>query len=102
MEPVWLLLLVIAVYGGFIFPLMGATLSWREWLRIKSIPPQTSWRRTASMGALTLLTICLLLWSYAVVGELRQDYSYIYRSAQIGRWSSMAVFVISLLAEKQT
>src|SRR5215470_5066878 len=37
MEPVWLLLLVIAVYGGFIFPLMGATLSWREWLRIKSI-----------------------------------------------------------------
>jgi uncharacterized paraquat-inducible protein A len=76
-------------------------MSWREWLKIKSIPPQTSWRRTASVAALTLLTICVALWAYAVVRELRQDYSYIYRSAQIGRWSSVAVFVISLFAESK-
>lgn len=53
------------------------------------------------MAALTLLTICVSLWAYAVVQELRQHYSYTYRSAQIGRWSSLAVFVISLLAESK-
>ena|SRR5438552_13153731 len=101
LEPVWTLLLVVTLYSGFVFPPIGVAMSWREWLRIKCIPPQTSWRRMASMAALTLLTICVSLWAYAVVQELRQHYSYVYRSAQIGRWSSVAVFAISLGAESK-
>jgi len=55
----------------------------------------------ASIAALILLTICISLWVYVVVRELRQDYLYVYRSAQIGRWSSLAAFFFSLLAESK-
>jgi hypothetical protein len=36
---------------------------------------------------------------YAVIRELRHDYSYVYSSAQIGRWSSLALFLLSCFAE---
>jgi hypothetical protein len=53
----------------------------------------------ASTTALFGLTLAIPLWSYAVTRELRNDYSYIYLSAEIGRWSSLALFIVSCFAE---
>jgi hypothetical protein len=61
--------------------------------------PRTQWRRAASTTALLALTFAIPLWSYAAIRELRNDYSYIYLSAQIGRWSSLALIVLSCFPE---
>jgi hypothetical protein len=92
-------LLAIVVFGGYLLPLPFTVLSWREWLHNRVTVPRRDWRHIASTTALLALTLAIPLWSYAVVRELRNDYSYIYFSAQIGRWSSLALFLISCLAE---
>jgi hypothetical protein len=92
-------LLAIVVFGGYLLPLPFTVLSWREWLRLRAAAPGQKWRRAASTAALLGLTLAIPLWSYAVVRELRDDYSYIYISAQIGRWSSLALFLVSCFAE---
>lgn len=92
-------LLAIVVFGGYLLPLPFTVLSWREWLRIRAVVPRREWRHTASTTALLALTLAIPLWSYAVVRELRDDYSYVYLSAQIGRWSSLALFLVSCFAE---
>jgi hypothetical protein len=92
-------LLAIVVFGGYLLPLPCAVLSWREWLRSRPTVPGRNWRRAASTTALLILTLAIPLWAYAVTRELRNDYSYIYLSAQIGRWSSLALFLVSCFAE---
>ena len=47
----------------------------------------------------SFLTAAFPLWAYAAVREIRGNYSYMSKSAQIGRWSSLIVFVICLFAE---
>jgi len=93
------LLLAIVVFAGYLLPLPCTVLSWREWLRLRAAMPGQKWRHAASTAALLGLTLAIPLWSYAVVRELRSDYSYIYLSAQIGRWSSLALFLVSCFAE---
>jgi hypothetical protein len=92
-------LLAIVVFGGYLLPLPFTVLSWREWLRIRVAAPPDRWRHAVSTTALLALTLAIPLWSYAVVRQLRDDYSYIYLSAQIGRWSSLALFLVSCFAE---
>lgn len=101
MESLMVIFLVVTVYGGYVFPLVGFGMSLREWLRIKSVPQPASWRRNVSRVSLALLTICIPLWLYAVVRELRIDYSYTFRSAQVGRWSSLVILAVSLFAENR-
>ena len=101
MEGLYAVLLAVLLCGGVILPPVGLAMSLREWLRIKSLEPPASWRRKASIAGFTLLTLCVLLWIYAVFREFRNDYSYVFRSAQLGRWLSLVVFSISLCAENK-
>jgi hypothetical protein len=92
-------LLAIIVFGGYLLPLPFAVLSWREWFHIRMALPTRGWRYVASTASLFGLTLAIPLWSYAVVRKLRDEYSYIYLSAQIGRWSSLVLFLMSCFAE---
>jgi uncharacterized paraquat-inducible protein A len=76
-------------------------MSWLEWPAIKANPPVHSWRRIASIIALISLTLAVPLWAYAALHEIRNKYSYTFTSAQIGRWSSLLIFVISAFSEKK-
>jgi hypothetical protein len=93
------LLLAIVVFGGYLLPLPFTVLSWREWLQTRLTELRYDWRHSASTIALFLLTLAIPLWAYAAVRQLRDDYSYIYVSAQIGRWSSLVLFLVSCFAE---
>jgi hypothetical protein len=94
-----IIVLIVTVYGGYLFPLAGAILSWREWLVNKGDLPRTVWRRTVALIALLFLTAEIPLWVYAAVHELRNDYSYIFTSAVIGRWSSLVLLALAAVAE---
>jgi|SRR5271168_4016666 len=94
-----ILLLAIIVFGGYLLPLPFAVAAWRERFRTRAAVPPHKWRRAATNIALLGLTLAIPLWSYAVVRELRNGYSYIYLSAQLGRWSSLALFFVSCFAE---
>jgi hypothetical protein len=96
-----IILLIVTVYGGYLFPLPRVVMSWREWVKTRSIPPRDSWSRIATILSLALLTLGMPLWVYAAFREIRDDYSYVFTSAQIGRWSSLALLVISLFAERK-
>jgi len=39
------------------------------------------------------------LWVSGAIRELRNDYSYIYPSAQFGRWASLPLLILSAFAE---
>jgi len=56
-------------------------------------------RRKASTISLFLLTSLIPLWAYGAVHQLRDNY--VFRSAQVGRWSSLAVVVVCVFAEKK-
>ena len=58
-------------------------------------------RRVIPTIALFLLTGGIPLWGYAVIRELRNDYSYIISSAEIGRWSSLKLILMSMFAENK-
>jgi len=86
-----ILLFVVVIYGGYFFPLFGLAMSWWEWfkLRASNTTSATSWRRVATVSSLSSLTAAIPLWVYGAFHEIRDDYSYIFKSAQIGRWSSL-------------
>jgi hypothetical protein len=92
-------LLAIVVFAGYLLPLPFTVLAWREWLRLRTAVLSQKRLHAASTLALIGLTLAIPLWSYAVVRELRSDYSYVYVSAQIGRWSSLALFLLSCFVE---
>jgi hypothetical protein len=92
-------LLVTVVLGGYALPLPCLVFSWREWSRTRTVKAPAPWRRVVSTTAVLLATPAILLWIYAVIRQLRDEYSYIYTSAQIGRWSSLALLLLSCFAE---
>lgn len=96
------ILLAVIFFGGYLFPLIGAVLSWREWLVAKNDRPRADWRRTMTLTALLFLTAEIPLWAYAAVRELRNDYSYTFTSAVIGRWSSLFLLALATVAENKT
>jgi len=93
------ILFVILVLSGYLFPLPGTAMAWRDWLISKKSHQQRTWRHAATTLALLLTTAGLPFWGYAVIRELRNDYSYIFTSAQFGRWSSLLLLVICAFAE---
>jgi hypothetical protein len=93
------IVLAILVFGGYLFPLPGTAMAWREWLISLKSHQQKTWRHTITTLALLLTTAGLPLWGYAVIRELRNDYSYIFASAQFGRYSSLLLVVICVFAE---
>jgi hypothetical protein len=96
-----IVLLIVTVYGGYLFPLPGSVMSWHEWAKIRSIPPAHSWRRIATILSLASLTFGMPLWAYAAFREIRNDYSYVFVSAQIGRWLALVLVIISFFAESK-
>jgi formate hydrogenlyase subunit 3/multisubunit Na+/H+ antiporter MnhD subunit len=90
---------VILVFAGYLFPLPGTAMAWREWLIFQRSHPQKTWRHTITTLALLLTTAGIPFWGYAVIRELRNDYSYIFASAQFGRYSSLLLAVICAFAE---
>src|SRR5258708_16179651 len=98
-EAFMTMLLAVTVFGGYLFPLPSVVMASREWLSLRRKAPQSEWRRAATTTALLLFCLAMPLWLYAVVRELRGDYSYVYFSAQVGRWSSLALFLLSCFTE---
>ena len=45
-----------------------------------------------------LASAAIPLWVYAVVRESHSDYSYVFASAEFGRWSSLLLILISAFA----
>jgi len=85
---------------GYLLPLPGLVLAWREFLKRIQTNTTKSWRRPVSQIGLSLLSCGVGLWIYAIVREaLRHDYSYIVSSASVGRWSSLSLIIISSFAE---
>jgi formate hydrogenlyase subunit 3/multisubunit Na+/H+ antiporter MnhD subunit len=95
------IVLAIVVFGGYLFPLPGTAMAWREWLISQKSHQQKTWRHTITTLALLITTAGLPFWGYAVIRELRNDYSYIFASAQFGRYSSLLLVVICSFAEGQ-
>jgi len=93
------ILFAVIVFGGYLFPLAGAIMAWRELRAIKAVPSRSVWRRVITLIAILLLTAAVPLWVYAVIREWTNNYSYVYASARFGRWSSLAIVVLSAFAE---
>ena len=74
-------------------------MAWREWLISEKSHQQKTWRSTITTAALFLTTAGLPFWGYAVIRELRNDYSYVFESARFGRYSSLLLLVVSAFAQ---
>jgi hypothetical protein len=89
--------LAILVFGGYLLPLPALGMAWREWIVGKTAQEKT-WRTFATSASLGLTTAVTPLWAYAAVRQIRDDYSYIFASAQVGRWSSLVLILLSAFA----
>jgi hypothetical protein len=89
------ILLSVVVFGGYLLPLPSLGMTWREWIVGRKVLIKT-WRSLLTLATLVLTTAIVPLWAYAVVRELRHDYSYIFASAQFGRWSSLLLIVMAV------
>lgn len=91
---------IISALLGYLLPVPGVILAWREWLRIKQVAPTKVWRRVMSRVGILLLSVGLALWIYAIVREARlHDYSYIVMSAVVGRWGSFGLIIVCAFTE---
>jgi hypothetical protein len=91
---------LILIVLGYLLPLPGLVLAWREFLRRIQANPIKSWRRVVSQVGLLFLSCGVSLWIYAIVREaLRHDYSYVVPSASVGRWGSFILIVVCAFSE---
>jgi hypothetical protein len=87
---------------GYLLPVPGVILIWREWLKNRRVPQVKVWRRTMSQIGLSLVSLGLALWIYAIVREAwYHDYSYIVPSAVVGRWGSLVLIIDCAFAESK-
>lgn len=87
---------------GYLLPLPGVIFAWREWARLRRIPPARNWRRAFSNMGILALSLGLVLWIYAIAREaVLHDYSYIVTSAVVGRWGSFAMIVVCAFSESK-
>jgi hypothetical protein len=89
--------LAILVFGGYLLPLPALGMAWRQWI-VKDKAQEKKWRILLTSAALAFTTAEFPLWAYAVVLQLRNDYSYAFVSAQFGRWSSLVLILLSAFA----
>jgi hypothetical protein len=91
---------LILALRGYLLPLPGLVLAWREFLKRIQTDTTKSWRRPVSQIGLSLLSCGVGLWLYGIVREaLRHDYTYIVSSAGVGRWGSLSLIIICSFAE---
>jgi len=91
---------LILILLGYLLPLPGLILAWREFLRRIQANPIKSWRSVVSQVGLLFLSSGVGLWIYAIVRELlRHDYSYVTPSASVGRWGSIILIVVCTFSE---
>jgi hypothetical protein len=93
----------LALYAGFLLPIPGIILAWREWTKREKKSSAKAWRRTTSQIGLLLSTLGTVLWIYIWVaegrGKLSQQYYYGSRTMYVGVSGSLATIAVSALAE---
>jgi hypothetical protein len=68
----------------------------------KRVPPIRLSRPPMSHIGILLLSLGLLLWTYAIVREtLPHEYSHIVPSAVVGRWGSLVLLIVWAFAESK-
>jgi|SRR5579863_5586551 len=98
---VLLVLSAILALAGFLLPIPFFILALQERLKLSKTPATGTWRRVLSNIASILFVLGFVLWTYALVRQLRGTYSYILLSASVGRWGSAGLIGVSALAERR-
>jgi hypothetical protein len=89
-------------FFGYLLPIPSVVLAWREWLKLRQVPPVNGSRRMASQAGVLLSSVGLALWAYAILRDAWiHDYSYIVMSAVVGRWGSLCLVIICAFAEQK-
>jgi hypothetical protein len=99
----FLLIYTLGLYAGLLFPIPSIILSWREWTKLRKLPPARAWRRTMSQVGLVFLTIGLVFAVSLAVAEgrdiLSQRSYYDSWAMDVGISGSLATIAVSALAE---
>jgi hypothetical protein len=105
MEMIFLAFYFIAIWGGFLLPIPGIILAWRQWAKRDKAPAPKHWRQIMSLMALFACTIGVALWIYTMAIdwsiELRGG-RYLSPSSwpiSVGSWESFPAVALSALAE---
>ena len=98
-----LLVYILALYAGLLFPIPSIILAWREWTETKNVPPARVWRRTMSQVGLLLFTVGLAFGVSVAVAEVRLGQTAYYDSwaMYVGAFGSIATIGVSVFAEKK-
>jgi len=98
-----LLIYTLALYAGLLLPVPGIILAWREWTKLRKVPPARAWRRTASQIGLFLFTVGLVFAVSVAVAEgrdiLSQQSYYDSWAMDVGILGSAVTIAVSTLAE---
>ncbi len=102
---IFLPLYFFAIYAGFIVPIPGTILAWREWMKRQESSPTKAWRRITSQIALFVCTIGVVLSIYTMAVEWSTELhggGHVSPSSwpiSVGSWGSFPTIAISALAE---
>ena len=96
---------VLLLYAGFVLPIPGIILAWREWIKTRRISPARRWRRTMSQIGLFVCTTGLAFAiSVAIAegqGKLTQRSYYDSGIIYLGMSGSAVAIAVSALSEGQ-
>ena len=104
-ERILLPLVFFAIYAGFILPVPGIILAWREWIRREESSTTKAWWRIASLIALLVCTIGVALAVYTMATRWSTELhggGHLSPSSwpiSVGSWGSFPAVAISALAE---
>jgi len=98
-----LLVYILALYAGLLFPIPSIIFAWREWTKTRKVPPARPWRRTMSQVGLLLFTVGLTFGGFVAVAEgrniLSQQSYHDSWAMHVGVLGSVAAIAVSALAE---
>ena len=102
---IFLPLYYFVIYAGFLLPIPGTILAWREWIKREKSAPTRDWRRVASLIALLACTFGAALAIYTMVIEWSAELHGASHPApsswpiSVGSWESLPAVAISVSAE---
>ena len=102
---IFLPLYFFVIYAGFILPIPGTILAWREWMKREESSPTKAWRRITSLIALFVCSIGAALAIYTMVIEWSTELhggGHVSPSSwpiSVGSWGSFPAIAMSALAE---
>jgi len=104
-ERIFLPLYFFAIYAGFILPVPGTILAWREWMKREESSPTKAWRQIASLIALLVCTIGVALAIYTMAIKWSTEFhggEHLVPSSwpiSVGSWGSFPAIAVSVQAE---